>query len=392
MNEDIFEVGLPVSIETEYKYYLTTHIIGWERDLFVLTGIAHLTGKSGHLKVNEPCKIRFLKEGVAYGFQTGILAVNANPFPVLFFRYPQTIEQFKIRKFDRIKSNFPAQLLDSAGTRIADATVTDISEGGCGMKISVARRTELACEKEYTLAFRILETDMCIGCAIRKMRVSADTRCLGIEFCHITEEEREKIKIFIEVCSNVFTSRLDAILTKMKASEEILGGNIEELPVSDILQIFDHLKKEGIIYIASGTHTGSIKISNGRIMDAFWGHLQGEDALVELLSLKDGMFHFKIQAVKSGLFIRSINSALMDASRLIDEREAMKAYFPAETDALILVKDQDMNDPEIQTIINAFRDGVTSVAGLNTATGLSLIRAGLITARLIKDGFVLTTS
>lgn len=70
----------------------------------------------------------------------------------------------------------------------------------------------------------------------------------------------------------------------------------------------------------------------------------------------------------------------------------MKAYLPEETDALILVKDQDMNDPEIQTIINAFRDGATSVAGLNTATGLSLIRAGLIKTRLIKDGFVLTTS
>jgi len=392
MNEDVFEVGLPVSIETEYKYYLTTHVIGWEPEAFILTGLAHLSGKSGHLKAGEPCKIRFLKEGVAYGFQTRIAAVIASPLPIVFFRFPKTIEQFKIRKFERIKSNFPAILLDTAGAWIADATVTDISEGGCGMTVPAAQGMQLACEKEYKIAFKIMETDVRFCCTVRKMKISKDTRCLGVEFCRITKQEREKIKLFLEVCSNIFTARLDSLLSKMKTSEEILGGNIEELPVSDILQIFNHLKKEGIVYISSGTHTGSIRITNGRILDIFWENFQGEDALVELLSLKDGMFHFKIHAVKSGGFNRSITSALMDACHLIDEREEMKAHFPAEKDTLIIAKDEEMNDPETQTIIAAFRNGATTITELNIATGLSRIRASLITAKLIKEGFIITVS
>jgi len=388
MNDDIFEVGLPVSIETEYKYYLTTHIIGWERDLYLLTGLAQSPGKSGNLKANDRCTIRFLKEGIAYGFLTRIITVNTHPFPFIFFKYPQTIEQFKIRKFDRIKSNFPAQLLDKNGMFIANATVRDISEGGCGLTIPATQDARLACESGYQITFKMLETDMRFGCAIRKMKVSRDARCLGIEFCNVTPEEKEKIKLFLEVCSNVFSARLDAILTKMKTSEEILGGSIEEMPLTDILQIFDHLKKEGIIYVASGAQTGSIRIGNGQILDAFWEHLQGEDALVQLLSLREGLFHFKIDDIKPGRFVRSINSALMDACRLIDERTAMKEYYPKDKEPLFFAGSKDVSDPEIQTIIDAFRNGAASVAELNAATGLSLIRAGLITSKLIKEGFV----
>lgn len=68
------------------------------------------------------------------------------------------------------------------------------------------------------------------------------------------------------------------------------------------------------------------------------------------------------------------------------------AYLPAEKDALRIAKEKDMNDHDIQTIIDAFRNGATTVAELTAATGFSRIRTALITAKLIKDGFVVTAS
>jgi hypothetical protein len=65
MDDDIFEVGRSVSVETEFKYYLSTHIIGWERDMYLMTGIVHSSGKGGALKVNDHCTMRFLKGGIA---------------------------------------------------------------------------------------------------------------------------------------------------------------------------------------------------------------------------------------------------------------------------------------------------------------------------------------
>lgn len=388
MDEDIFEVGLPISIETEYKYYLTTHIIGWEHNLYLMTGIVHSAGKGTSPKVNDQCKVRFLKDGVAYGFETKIISISLYPFPVMYFKFPKALEQFKIRKFNRIKSNITAQLLDGNGTFIADATITDISEGGCGLTIPSGQAKELAHENDYKISFAILETDLKLRCSIRKMKTGRDARCLGIEFHDITPEEKERINLFLDICANVFTSKLDLILTKMKTSGEILGGHLEELPVTDILQILDQMKKEGILHIITRPHNGYIAISKGQIMDVFMDDLQGEDALAELISLKEGLFHFNVKEITSGHFKRPINLALMDTCRLLDEQESLEENFPGEKDALILVKDPDIEDPEIQTIVNAFRNGASNVTALNAATGLSVIRSALISARLIKAGYL----
>lgn len=199
MDDNIFEVGLPISIETYYKYYLSTHLIGWGQNIYLITGIVQSSGKTGQLKVNDRCRMRFLKDGIAYGFETKIMAINFHPFPVMFSKYPKAIERFTLRKFNRTKANLPAQLLDGDGNLIAEAIITDISAGGCGLTIPVEAGKELASENTYKIRFSAMKSDMRLSCSIRKMKAFKDTSALGIEFINVLPEEKERIKGFLEI-------------------------------------------------------------------------------------------------------------------------------------------------------------------------------------------------
>lgn len=392
MDDDILEVGLTVSIETEYKYYISTHIIGWERDVYFLTGLAHDTGKKSHLKVNTGYKIRFLREGMACGFESKILAVNVHPYPMMFFNYPRAVEQLQIRKFNRVKTGLAAQLLDQDEAFIADAVIKDLSEGGCSLTVPIRRDDAITHDRSYKLSFTALETNLRLSCAIRKIKTGRDSHCLGIEFCDLTPEEKEKINIFMDICSNIFTSRLDFILSKMKDSAESLSGHIEEMSVTDILQILDQMNKEGALHIITKPHNGYIAVSKGRIMDVFMDDLQGEDALACLISLKEGLFHFKAGEITSGRFKKPLQLTLMETCRLLDERTLLGDAFPGEHDTLVLLKDPGLDDAETRAIVRAIRSGASNITELSAVTGMAAIRSGLIAAQLIKDGFLLKVS
>lgn len=388
MDHNIFEVGRNVSIETDYKYYLTARLIGWERNLFLIVSLTHTGGKREQLKVHDACKIRFLKDGVAYGFESTILASILHPYPVIFLQYPKTIEQFTIRKFHRVKSDLHARLLDENGRHISNATITNISVGGCGVRISLPEGKNLSYQNSYNIDFSILETNLHLFCIIRKIRNERDACCLGLEFFNISAEDREKINLFLDVGTNILTSRADELLSRLKTSGESLGGHIDELSLSDIFQIFDQSKKEGVLNISGGECKGYVTFGKGQVMDASMDQLHAEDAMVEFLSLKEGVFHFYPKETSPGRINKPISFILMDICRLMDEKEEMGQWCPTPHETLVLAKAPDTEDTEIRIILDAFRKGASSLKEISEETGLSLIRATLATANLLKYGFV----
>jgi len=374
MDKNIFEVGLPIAIETYYKSYITTQLIGWKQNACLIMGNVQLPGNTGRLKVNDHCKI---------------LSIIFHPIPIMFCKFPKAIEQCTIRKSSRIKVNLPAKFLDVDGNFIADATITDLSEGGCGLTIPVQEGSEPDCENSYKIVFTAMENDMQLCSIIRKLKTVQDKHELGIEFINVSNAEKEKFKLFLDVCASVVTSKMDFILSKIKKTETILGGQLNKVSMIDMLQIFEQLKKEGIVHVTAGKQVGSIAIKDGRIMDASLDNIDGEDALADLLSLKEGEFKISSAEVPGGGINRLINVILMDTCRLIDERDALKEYFPGDTDRFSIQETPAPDDPETQTVVDALHSGVSSLPEINEATGLSRIRSGLILARLLRDGYLL---
>lgn len=193
LEDEIFEVGLPISLETYYKDYLTTQVRGWDEGAFILTRGACMEGKPAPLYSHDKCNMRFLRHGIAYGFQTEILSIQFFPSPLIFLKYPKNIESMKLRQFDRIRTKIPAQLSDLKGAFTTETTILDISEGGCGAKVHFCEGLELSPEEAVIMNFTVMETKMKVRCQIRKIKKTEEAYILGLEFIGISAAEKETL-------------------------------------------------------------------------------------------------------------------------------------------------------------------------------------------------------
>lgn len=198
MENDLFAVGLTLSIETHYKTHLATTVLGWEKDAFVLARAIYVQGQPAKLQTNDLCKIRFLKDGVAYGCETEIITIQFFPFPLMFLKYPVKIECLKLRVAPRFKADLPAKLSDEKGAMRAEAIMLDISEGGCGVKVPALKDVELTPEQSYSITFKLMDKEVCIPCAVRKLDKGAEFTFLGLEFTAIPQPQKETLTLFLD--------------------------------------------------------------------------------------------------------------------------------------------------------------------------------------------------
>lgn len=80
-------------------------------------------------RIGDDLIIRFLVDGIAYGFTSHVIHSLAHPESLVFLQYPESIAQVSVRRDRRIPCRLPCNLLDSTGRR-TPALLLDISEGG----------------------------------------------------------------------------------------------------------------------------------------------------------------------------------------------------------------------------------------------------------------------
>lgn len=198
MHKEVFDIGLTLSLETYYKTYHTTQVLGWEKDSFVLTKAIYVQGKAVELLSNDTCKIRLLKDGVACGFESKVIAVQFYPFPLMFIKYPNKIETLNLRVAPRFKIEFPAKFLDAAGALIAGAVLIDISEGGCGLRVPIQKGKELSPEAGYSIALTFMNKEISVGCAVRRLAKDGESYLLGIQFTNVTAHNKETLSMLLD--------------------------------------------------------------------------------------------------------------------------------------------------------------------------------------------------
>jgi len=198
MTTNIFDVGLILSIEAYFKTHQSARVLGWQEEEFLLTSAIYIQGQPSMLKSKDPVKARFLKDGIAYGFESEIIAVQFYPFPLMFMKYPAKLETLKLRVATRFKADLPAKLLDASGALIADAVLIDISEGGCGLKAPVQEGKELTPDAAYAISFTIMDKELSLGCAVRKLDKGQDTYFLGMEFTNVSPQHKETLTLFLD--------------------------------------------------------------------------------------------------------------------------------------------------------------------------------------------------
>jgi len=207
VSSELFNPGLPLLLQLpKLEQRVGIYVLGWQKELFLLTNLPYLNDKPVKLKKEDNCIIRFLKGDDAYGFQTSIISVQFFPAPLIFFKYPQEINRTPFRKSKRFNLNILAKLMNPQNVMKFDVELCDVSETGCRVKLSGIEEEAFPVGTSFYLTFNILEKGIEADCILRNVRKMEDSLYLGMEFTEISQGNKETITAFIEMLSKVVTS------------------------------------------------------------------------------------------------------------------------------------------------------------------------------------------
>lgn len=209
MEKQLFSIGLQISLDLGgYLERVFTSLIGWEPNLLFITKLPYIDRKPASIFSGNSCVVRFFKEGAAYGFKAEVISVQHYPVPLIFFKYPVDINEITIRKHKRVNTNIPARI-SYADTLTADATVVNVSEGGCLLKSSIQKDKPAEAEKELQIneSCKITLTVMGktlqdIACIVRSIQAKDDFLFFGMEFTNFTPAHKEIIHSLINVINS----------------------------------------------------------------------------------------------------------------------------------------------------------------------------------------------
>jgi len=123
----------PARTRTADRY--TVAVRGWDEGRFILTDMPDGKGAVKTFQVGTEWVARSILVGKAYGFKTEVTRTQFDPKPLVFFRYPDSIEALAIRKHQRVNTFVIGSLSSVAqegGVRDSvECIVRDLSRGGC---------------------------------------------------------------------------------------------------------------------------------------------------------------------------------------------------------------------------------------------------------------------
>ena len=169
-------------------------------------------------------------------------------------------------------------------------------------------------------------------------------------------------------------------------------GSLQELPLPDILQLVAVSGKTGSFTIQNDRESGRIFLSDGQIVHAQMGRLEGEEAVYELAIWPEGEFLFSPGEVSVPTTITKSNtSLLMEAARRIDEWQVLAKKVPstsmvpnfAESDG----SSQISLTPKEWAVVRKL-DGRRSVEEIAFALGSSPFETAKVIYGLITNGLV----
>jgi hypothetical protein len=181
----------PAGVRTADRYEVAVR--GWDVGRFILTDMPNEKKVVETFKVGTEWVARSILRGKAYGFRTEIIRVQFDPRPLVFLRYPESIEALAIRKHQRINTFIIASLsrLEESGTVLdtVECVVRDLSRGGCLAEADI----DLSVGDKVALTFVLPNGERVEGipAQVRNTRPSDEKRFTGgVMFSEDADQKR----------------------------------------------------------------------------------------------------------------------------------------------------------------------------------------------------------
>jgi len=155
--------------------------------------LAHLAGGTAGMVVQH------VVSGVVFGFRTDLLNRIANPAPLLFLSFPDSVNRIVLRKNERLQVALPGTLNGKYGEQ--KVMITDLTSTGCKLTAKVEMKTPLRTAQVGDRL--VLQCEM--GCSLPLMspielrRVTPEKALLhiGAQFVDMSPEAVEQLEGYI---------------------------------------------------------------------------------------------------------------------------------------------------------------------------------------------------
>lgn len=141
--EEVFEVLTPgtavlIQFAGDRQLHKTAYV-GMARGEAVILRLPLTPGITRFLEGAAALVVRFVHEGHAYGFEANLLSSQRKPVPLLFLSFPKAVHQMGLRSCERL-TVLEQAVLDIGG-KTYPALMTDVSCGGCRLRLSRSQET-----------------------------------------------------------------------------------------------------------------------------------------------------------------------------------------------------------------------------------------------------------
>lgn len=218
------------------------------------------------------------------------------------------IGRIERRRHTRAQVRLPA-LLDGANARVEGVT-RDLSESGA---LISADASELPPGKTIRLQLRNPETGDPVevsGRVSRHVETPGTVAAVSVAF-DVPPDRKPELVALVEAADKVHQQRVAAGIS----------GRIEELGMSNLIQMLGRSSPQGTLAVRCGAEEGMLAFEAENLRYARLGATRGLKALVRMLQWAEGSFEFhaQVDALREEDEPIRIEIALLEAMRRIDE-------------------------------------------------------------------------
>jgi response regulator RpfG family c-di-GMP phosphodiesterase len=218
-----------------------------------------------------------------------------------------------------------------------ETTVLELRMIEAGFEVKTVRTAEKALEAIAEEDFELIVTEVDLqpmdGFALLETARRSDKGRAATWVFHSARADREDVNRGFELGAadyvqkpakaEIFVAKLRKLVEQgapKQAARAAVAGSLEEMGLTDMVQILAQGRKTGALKIRSGSETGELHFVAGEIFNAVFGKRSGDDAFYDLLKLKTGDFlldpNFKAE---QRLIHESAEGLLLEAMRRLDE-------------------------------------------------------------------------
>ncbi|TVQ34697.1 MAG: PilZ domain-containing protein [Wenzhouxiangella sp.] len=150
--------------------------------------------------IGDTLLVRFLHEGIVFGFRSTVSRVVSEPEFLLFVQYPKRVERFSVRDQRRWACGIPC--IFDLGSQSGQAIMMNVNAKGCGVAALMhAGSDPPATDDILTIKLRTPESDRLhsLKGIVRRIECNERTWQAGILFEEDQEQMMEQVKPYLAI-------------------------------------------------------------------------------------------------------------------------------------------------------------------------------------------------